>query len=31
LVHNFYFENLEGFDIEISVKKKDWYEIKFLF
>lgn len=23
LVHNFYFENLEDFDIEISVKKKN--------
>lgn len=23
LVHNFYFENLEDFDIEITVRKKD--------
>lgn len=23
LTYNFYFENLEGFDIEMSVKKKD--------
>jgi hypothetical protein len=25
LVYEFYFENLQDFNIEISVKKKDWW------